>query len=225
MTRLLTILLVLVLNLTGLQVHGQSKFTAGGRIGLGISQLPELNQSGSIAHFAFGGTFNYSFLPFIGLSADALFVTSGGTYKGSTSIANTQGFIKDEPYDGDIRFTALSIPFYPQLSLGNDNFRILLNGGISTNFNLFASESRDYENDDNNDNVNDLVKDILEDYSVISFASIYGVGTRLKLSEGEFLQIDLRASFGLTDLYTTKNTNNPTTFTQNMYTLSASYFF
>ncbi len=214
--------LILILSLT---IHAQKKFMAGGRVGLGISSLPELNESGSITHFAFGGTFNYSFVPFIGLSADVLFLTTGGTYKGSTMIQDPQGFINDEPYDGDIRFTSLSIPVYPQISLGNDKFRILLNGGITTNFNLFASESRDYENDENNENVDDLVKDILEDYTIVSFATVYGLGTRITLSENEYLQVDLRASMGLNDLYTTDNNEMPTTFRRNLYTLSVSYFF
>ena len=206
-------------------LFAQNKFIAGGRIGLGLSQLPELNESGSITHFAFGGSFNYSFVSWAGISADALFLTTGGTYKGSTMITDPQGFVNEEHYDGDIRFTTLSIPVYPQLSFGNDDFRILLNGGIATNFNLFASESRDYENDENNENVDDLVKDILEDYTIVSFAPVYGVGTKFKLDEEEFLQVDIRASMGLNDLYTTKNNEMPTTFKRNLYTLSVTYFF
>ncbi len=206
-------------------LFAQNKFTAGGRIGIGLSTLPELNESSNIAHFAFGGSFNYSFMPFIGISADALLLTTGGGYKGSTMIEDPQGFTNDEPYEGEIRFTTLSIPLYPQLSLGNEDFRILLNGGIATNFNLFASESRNYENDENNENVDDLIKDILDDYRFVSFATVYGVGARFKLSEEEFLQVDVRASMELNDLYTTKNNEIPTTFKRNLYTLSVTYFF
>lgn len=222
---LIRCLTLVFIVLASLPTNAQSKFTAGGRIGLGLSQLPELNKSKAITHFAFGGSFNYSFVPWAGVSADALFLTTGGTYKGSTMIVDPQGFVNEEHYDGDFRFTTLSIPVYPQLSFGNEDFRVLINGGIATNFNLFASESRDYENDDNNDNVDDLVKDILEDYTVVSFATVYGLGTRFRLKEEEYLQVDIRASMGLNDLYTTKNNELPTTFKRNLYTLSVTYFF
>ncbi len=225
MTNLLRLFVTSIIILTSSGLFAQSKFMAGGRIGLGVSQLPELNKSGGIAHFAFGGSFNYNFAPFIGIAADALFTTTGGTYEGSTMITDPQGFTNDESYKGDIRFTTLSIPFYPQLSFGNEDFRILLNGGIATNFNLFGSESRDYQNDENNENVDDLVKDILEDYTIMSFATIYGVGARFKLSQEEFLQVDLRASMGLNELYTTKNNEIPTTFRRNLYAISVTYFF
>ncbi len=206
-------------------ITAQDKFIAGGRVGLGLASMPQLNESKGLVHFAFGGSANYSFFPFLGISADALFVTSGSAYKGSEKIVDPQGFENDEPYEGEIRFTTLSIPVYPQLALGNDDFRVLLNSGVATNFNLFAFESRDYENDNTNDNIKDQVKSILEDYKVVSFAVLYGAGARFKVAAEEYLQVDLRATLGLNDLYTTINNENPTTIRQNLYTVSVTYFF
>lgn len=218
-------LVLACLFLISTQTYAQEKFMAGGKIGLGMSKFPELNESAGIVHFAFGGSFSYKLLPFFEIAADVLFTTTGDSYKGSTLIEDPQGFINDETYTGDIRITTLSIPIYPQIALGNGDFRILLNGGVATNLNLFASESRDYTNDENNENVDDLVKGILEDYTVASFAALYGIGGRYKFSKTEFLQVDLRYTMGLNFIHTTTNNTSPKSYTRDLYTISVSYFF
>lgn len=203
----------------------EKKFIAGGRMGLGFSTLPQLHEDKSLVHFAFGGSSTYHFFPFLGLSADALFITSGGAYSGSKSIEVDSAIFSSEPYDGDIRFTSLSIPLYPQLNLGNEDFRVILSGGIVTNFNLFAHESRDYEDDNGNDNIKDQVKEILEDYKVVTFSVMYGAGTRFKISKDEYLQADIRTTFGLSDLYTTEDNEDPVTIRRNLFTVSVTYYF
>ncbi len=205
-----------------LQMSGQQKFSAGGKVGLGLSSLPELNEASSIFHFAFGATAHYEFIPQILLGADLLFLTSGGDYAGTASIEDpADGSFTDEEYEGRINFTTISIPIYPQFSLGTEDFRYFVNGGIATNLNIFAYETRDYEDG----NIKDQVKGIIEDYDKLSFSTIIGAGVKIKLSEGEYVQLDLRATLGMKDIYSTVNNYDPTSVSRNLYTLGATYFF
>lgn len=202
-------------------VWGQQAFVNGIRLGVGQSKLDAVDQPGGVLYFTLGAVSSYRISPLIDLNAEGLLTFEGSEYSGVQEVNNTLGFQFRQPYRGDFRVVSFKIPLYPALGFGSEEFRFRLQAGPSFNLNLYAFESRDYEDE----NVPDTDKQKVEKIDPFSVALLYGAGVRLKVSEAKYVFLDVRYSHGLSVLYETGFNVNPAEGRLRYFSISAGYLF
>jgi hypothetical protein len=209
-------ILLILIPVLGL---AQGEYKTGARIGIGQSTFTELDNAEGVIHLMGGFNSTYQFNEILGVSAELLINSIGTEYRGEQESG---GIISsDEPYTGDLRFISLNIPIYPTLAFGSEQFKFTVHGGPSINFNLFGTESRDY--DDNS--VDDTERETLDDYETFNFSIVYGAGVRIKTTPGKYVFLDFRMNNSFTEVYTTTNNVDPQSATANYFSISTGYIF
>lgn len=155
----------------------------GPRIGVNFSNVSNVDGSKSLTGLVLGLTSTYSISEATGLTVDLLYSQEGYTLN-----------------DSDLRLNYLQLPIYFDLFFGElgDKFRPKVYAGIVPGF-LLSAKNGDTKVD------NDF-------FNSFNFAVSGGLGFNLRMSSRVWLNTDLRAYLGLTDIRDNvigdKNANN-----------------
>ena len=154
------------------QLNAQDdKFSIGPRVGVNFANVSNVENSKSLTGLAIGLTSTYSINETAGLTFDLLY--SGEGY---------------ELGDDALKLSYLQIPIYFDVFLGQqgENFRPKVYAGFVPGFLLHAKA-----------NDTELDKD---QFSGFNFAFSGGLGFNLRVTDRVWLNTDLRAYLGLTDI-------------------------
>jgi hypothetical protein len=172
-----------------------SGFRYGGHLGLGESHFNRL--SGVSVYnklgFNFGVTASKQFTRYFSLEANALFTskgakTSGTIIDGNDMWGNPQSYSFTEVYN---LFYA-ELPVMARMSAGFDNFFLSAYGGASANINLFAAQTRTYDDYDY-DMANGYMTAPMKDVEVVELSAVYGLRVSVEANENVFY-VDFRFS-------------------------------
>ena len=166
------IILVFLFSLfTVYQLNAQDKFSIGPRVGVNFSNVSNVNNSKSLTGLALGLTSTYSINETSGITVDLLY--SGEGFK----LGND-----------DNKISYLQIPIYYDLFFGKlgEAFRPKVYVGVAPGF-LLNAKTNDVKLDKNQ-------------FNSVNFALSGGLGFNLRVANRIWLNTDLRAFLGLTDI-------------------------
>lgn len=166
------LIIVSLLSLFGFtQVTGQDNFSFGPRVGLNFSNVSNVDNSESLTGLVIGLTTTYSISESTGLTVDIL-----GSSEGFTSSGN------------DLKLSYLQIPILFDVFFGElgSAFRPKVYAGVTPGFLLGAK-------------VNDTKVD-KDNYNGFNLAVTGGLGFNARVASRIWLNADLRANLGLTDI-------------------------
>jgi len=219
-TGFITGFLLLCSVLLHAQVQG---FHIGGRLGLGESMMtgsglqnakPRLALSGGIAT-------NYQFNKWLGVNADFLLSSLGARASGTTRDKSIIG--TDDYYSYNERYNLVNaeVPVTAQINIWlNEDLFLKGYAGPAVNFNLMATQTRQYDNDTYN-NEHGYINSRWDQVNNIYWSGVYGVGLGALSKDDRIFFIDLRLNKGITPLGTISGYNTYL----NYYCLSAGYVF
>ncbi len=170
MKNALVIVIVLFISTMGFAQEAD-RMSLGPRIGVNFSNVSNVDDSKTLTGLAAGLTFTYSFTEKSGLTIDLL-------YSG-------EGF-KDDA-DNELKLGYVQLPVYYNVFFGElgSAFRPKVYVGIAPGLLLNAK-------------ANDI--DVKDSYNSINFSLLGGLGFNYRLSDRIWLNTDLRAFIGLTDI-------------------------
>ena len=166
------LIIVCLMSLFGFtQVTAQDNFSFGPRVGLNFSNVSNVDNSESLTGLAFGLTTTYSISESTGLTVDIL-----GSHEGFTSENN------------ELDLTYLQIPILFDVFFGElgSAFRPKVYAGLTPGFLLGAK-------------VNDTKVD-KDNYEGFNLGVTGGLGFNARVASRIWLNADLRANLGLTDI-------------------------
>jgi len=166
---------IILLLLTGIfttyQLNAQDDFSIGPRVGVNFSNVSNVSNSKSLTGLALGLTSTYSINETSGLTVDLLYSNEGYA-------------VNDNKY----KIAYLQIPIYYDLFFGKlgDTFRPKVYAGVQPGF-LLNAKYNDTEADKSSLNS-------------VNFALTGGAGFNYKVASRIWLNLDLRAFLGLSDV-------------------------
>jgi len=166
---------IILLLLTGIfttyQLNAQDDFSIGPRVGVNFSNVSNVTDSKSLTGLALGLTSTYSINETSGLTVDLLYSNEGYA-------------VNDNKY----KIAYLQIPIYYDLFFGKlgDTFRPKVYAGVQPGF-LLNAKYNDTEADKSSLNS-------------VNFALTGGAGFNYKVASRIWLNLDLRAFLGLSDV-------------------------
>lgn len=150
----------------------QGTFSIGPRAGVNLANVSENEDGSSVIGLVAGLTSTYSFNESSGITVDVLY--------------SAEGFEAADETEVDLNY--LQVPIYYNLFFGNlgDAFRPKIFAGVAPGLSL-GGETGDIEIDDQ--------------LNSFSFSVTGGVGFNYQIADRLWLNTDLRAFLGLTDIY------------------------
>lgn len=166
------ILVLFASLLTVYQLEAQDDFSIGPRVGLNFSNVSNIDDSESLTGLVLGLTSTYSINEASGITVDIL-----GSHEGYSIGEN------------DFRISYLQIPILFDVFFGElgTAFRPKVYAGITPGFLLGAK-------------VNDDKIDDLDDFNKFNLAITGGLGFNARVASRIWLNADVRANLGLTDV-------------------------
>ncbi len=192
------------------------------RIGLGVSNFNNSainNQTGKLAINA-GIAGNYQFNNYFGIVAEADFVSKGSKIRG----VETNTFPSaNQAYEDIYKLFYAEIPVLIKISYPiTEAFYVKGYGGISTNFNLLGTTSRNYDDVNEADQLDRQINGI----NLLENAIVYGFGFEIKDKDDHLYSFDFRTSDAINSLGNIKNSENNTISGFNhYYTIGFGYSF
>lgn len=192
------------------------------RVGLGVSEFKNSsinNQTGKLA-LNVGLAGNYQFNRYVGLVAEANFSSKGSKITGTEAATFTS---PEKPYEDVYRLFYAELPLMLKLSYPlTDAFYIKGFGGISHNFNLLGTYSRNYDNA----NDQDLLDQSINGISLLEQSLVWGLGFEVKDNTDHLYSIDFRTNNALSSFGDIKNSQNSViSGYNNYYTIGFGYSF
>jgi hypothetical protein len=165
------ILVCLASLLTVIKINAQDDFSFGPRVGLNFSNVSNVSNSESLTGLAIGLTSTYSISEATGITVDLL--------------ASHEGYSTGE---NDLKLTYINVPIYFDVFFGDlgEAFRPKVYAGFVPGFLVGAKL---------NDNKIDR-----DQYNTFNLALSGGVGFNARVASRIWLNADLRANLGLTDV-------------------------
>lgn len=167
------ILVCLASFLSVYQLNAQDDFSLGPRVGLNFSNVSNVDESSSLTGLVIGLTTTYSINESSGITVDILASHEGYSF----------------PPENDFRLTYLQIPILFDVFFGElgSAFRPKVYVGVTPGFLLSAK-------------INDDKLDDLDDFNKFNLALTGGLGFNQRVASRIWLNVDLRAYLGLTDI-------------------------
>lgn len=192
------------------------------RIGLGVSSFDNSsinNQTGKLA-LNVGIAGNYQFSDYLGIIAEANFSSKGSKIRGEEPATFTT---PAKAYEDIYRMFYAEIPVMLKASIPlSDAFYLKGFGGISTNFNLLGTYSRDYDNA----NDQDLLDQKINGITLLENSLVYGIGFEVKDKSDHLYSIDFRQNTAINSFGDIKNSQNSVISGYNKYyTIGFGYSF
>lgn len=215
------ILLLLMVSIEAVQAQPQG-FYYYSRAGLGVSTFKNrslINQTGKLA-FNVGVAGNYQFMDYVGLIIEANLSSKGSKISGDEPATFTT---PAKSYEDIYRMFYIEIPVMIKLSYPlTQEFYVKGYGGLSTNFNLLGTFSRNYDDANNQDLLDQQINGI----TLLENAGIFGVGFEIKDKTEHLYSIDFRKANAFTSFGEIKNGQNQTISGFNQYyTIGFGYTF
>ncbi len=215
-----TLLLVLLaINSSTAQQKGFYYYTRAAIGSSSINSSSISSQSGKLA-FNIGVAGQYQFNNYIGLIAEANFVSKGTKFNGVVPATFTS---PAKNYEDIYRLFYAEIPVLVNLSYPiTDAFSIRGFTGISNNFNLLGTFSRNYTNSQDQDILDEQINGL----KLIEHSAVFGFGVGVKDKLDHLYSLDFRWNSGLTEFGEIKNSqNNVIKGKNNYYTIGFGYSF
>lgn len=173
-------------------------FHYGARFGLGESKVNLENTSATNGKLALslGAATTYRFNDYLGLNADFLFTSKGGTMNGAVT-ESVLGVQRTYTYEDRFNLFYAELPVTGQLRLPlSDDFALKAFVGPSVNFKLLALQSRQYDDDDydRNNGYSDREMDRVE---TMEYTLVYGAGIEVQGQDSRTFFIDFRRNDAL----------------------------
>ncbi len=216
---LLFISILCIIELTYSQPKGFKYYTRGG-IGASTFRSSNIaNQSDKLS-FNIGMAASYQFTNNIGLLVEGNFVSKGSKINGEEPATFTSAA---KSYEDVYRMFYAEIPVMLNLSLPvNDVFYLRAFSGISNNFNLLGTYSRDY-NDANNQ---DLLDQKINGIRLLENSIVYGLGVSIADKDDHLYSLDFRVNDAINSFGDIKNSQNTVISGYNKYyTIGIGYSF
>lgn len=197
-----TSLLLLTLSFC-LSSYAQGTFNYGAYFSIGTSGLNPGNSNityDSKLYIGGGATASYMFNSIIGLEVDAGIGISNATSTGSEFVGKNV-FNQDvfEDFNDSYTFGYIKIPTLVKISLGNESFKFNISAGPSSNFNVLALQSREYE-DQNYEDDNGYSQQTISNAETFIPSAVGGIGLQAKSNDSNWYFINFRYETSLSNV-------------------------
>ena len=192
------------------------------RLGLGVSEFNQLsnnNQTGKLAlNIGFVG--NYQFNKYIGLVVEANLSSKGSKIRGTEAAVFPNS---DQDYEDIYRLFYAEIPLMLKLSAPiSESFYVKGFAGLSNNFKLIGTYSRNYDDPNEQDQLDQEVNGI----NLTEYSYIWGLGFEVKDNTDHLYSIDFRTNTALSSFGNIRNSqNNVISGYNSYYTIGFGYSF
>lgn len=215
-------MLITFLSLVGLSYAQPAGFKYYTRGGIGASAFRSSNIANQTDKLSFniGMAGQYQFNNYVGLIVEGNFVSKGSKIIGEEPATFTSAA---KSYEDVYRMFYAEIPVMINLSLPvNDVFYLRAFSGLSNNFNLLGTYSRDYDDANNQDLLDQKINGI----RLIENSFVYGFGISIVDKDDHLYNLDFRINDAINSFGDIKNSQNTVISGYNKYyTIGIGYSF
>jgi len=205
----------------------QRSITVGPRIGINVSTLSGVSDDKAKPGLVAGVFMVYSVLEHFGLSADLLFSGEGSQYKDNFS-SSSNGVMTDVKTTNKLALNYLRMPLQAIVFFGDHGnaLRPKLSVGPTIGVLLTAKNKYSRTTTVNNGATlitqdNDQKLDMKNYFTPIDFGAMAAAGFNYKITEGFWLNFDLRYYIGATDINDSRNFLGTNTIKNNSFSATA----